>query len=160
MMKQITMRLHIVLMIVLITLAVVAIIALALGVRPRILVTSSMEPSIYKNSLVLINTNAKYEELEEGEVIVFRAGNTEVMHRITGISEDGKLVVTPDKGQGLTLVEKATYVGKEVIAFPIIGGWLRSILEHGKAVVIGLGLVLVVLGCLPYGKARRKKQMG
>ena len=138
-MKQITIRFHTVLMIVLITLAIASSVALILGIRPRILVTSSMEPFIYKNSLVLINTSAKYEGLEEGEVIVFRAGNTELMHRITGISEEGKYVVTPDKGQGYTLVEKATYVGKELIAFPVIGGWLRGILEHGKAVVIGLG---------------------
>ena len=151
--KQVLLRLHTVLMIVLTALAVIMIAAIARGVRPRILITSSMEPFIHKNSLVLINTSEPYESLSEGKVIAFRAGGTEVLHRVSKVAEDGSLIAVPDNGTGEATVNKVDYVGMEIIAFPFIGGWLRGILRHAWVVVV-LAAFLVVVGCLPYGKKK------
>ena len=151
--KQVLLRFHTVLMVVVTALAVIMIAAIATGVRPRILITSSMEPGILKNSLVLVNTSTPYESLSEGQVITFRAGDTEVLHRVSEVAEDGSLIAVPDNGTGEATVNKVDYVGKEIIAFPFIGGWLRGILGHAGVVVV-LAVVLVVVGCLPYGKKK------
>ena len=151
--KLVILRLHTVLMILLIALAAVMIAGIATGLRPRILVTASMEPRILKNSLVLVNTAAPYEQLSEGQVIAFRAGKTEVLHRITEIAEDGSLIVEPDNGSGEAIVEKVDYVGKEILAIPFIGGWLKLMLRH-MWIVIVVAVMLVIVGCLPYGKKR------
>lgn len=103
--KQVLLRLYTVLMIVLSTLAIMIGVCAGMGIRPRILVTSSMEPEIRKNSLVLVDTSARFEDLEEGQVITFHANNTEVLHRVTGKNEDG-LIVTPDKEIGEAVVNK------------------------------------------------------
>lgn len=108
-----------------------------------------MEPDIRKGSLVLADTAARFDDLEEEDVISFRGNNTEALHRVSKITED-ELVITPDKGAGSAVVNKSMYVGKEVIAFPIIGGWLRGILEHGVWAVVVLAGTLVVIGCLPW----------
>ena len=149
--KAFILRLHTVFMIVLVSLAVLMLFGMFIGSRPRILVTSSMEPDIPKNSLVLIDTSRKWTELEEGNAIVFRANKTEVLHRVREIREN-ELIVTPDKGTGSAIVNKSMYVGKEIIAFPLIGGWLREILMHEVWTVIGLAMLLIFIGCLPYKK--------
>lgn len=104
--KKVGIRLYTVLMVVLSALAVIIFIGAAMGIRPRILVTSSMEPSIMKNSLVLVDTSIPYDTLEEGQVIAFRANNTEVLHKIIGVSDEG-LIVTPDKRTGEAIVNKS-----------------------------------------------------
>ena len=151
--KLVMLRLYTVLMILLIVLAVVMIAGIATGLRPRILVTASMEPGILKNSFVLVNTAVPYEQLSEGQVIAFRAGQTEVLHRITDIAENGSLTVEPDNGSGEAIVEKVDYVGKEIIAIPFIGGWLKVMLRHMWIVIVA-AVMLVVVGCLPYEKKK------
>ena len=140
-------RLYNVLMVLLIIIAVIAAIGIMAGIRPRIIITSSMEPEILKGSLVLLNTSTKFESLEEGDVVAFRSGNTEVMHRITDISED-EVTVTADKGTGKATVSKSTYIGKFVISFPLIGGALRNILERGIWIVVLVAVAFIVIGCI------------
>ena len=149
--KLVLLRLHTVFMIVLIALAVLMAVGLAAGIRPRILITSSMEPSILKNSLVLVDISAPFESVSEGQVIAFRAGSTEVLHRVSEVNDDGSLIAVPDKGIGEAIVHKADYVGREVITFPFIGGWLRGMLNH-IWIVITIAAVLILAGCLPYEK--------
>ena len=137
---------YLVLMSVLIVLSLMALIGLMTGIRPRILTTDSMHPSIYKGSLVLLNVNSPWEELEEGDVIAFRTGATEVMHRVTAVTDEG-LILKADNGEGESLVTKDMYVGKEVIAFPFIGVVLKPVLQHGKALVVLVAVVMIIAGC-------------
>mgnify|MGYP002622989692 CR=1 FL=1 len=146
-MKEFVLRLYTVFMIVLIMLAVIIVIGFCFGFRARILVTSSMEPNILKNSLVILNTSAPWDDLEEGNVIAFRANKTEVLHRITEVINK-ELIVTPDKGKGQATVSKSMYVGKEVMAFPVVGGWIRNVLEHWIWGVCLFAVGFVILGCL------------
>ncbi len=112
---------------------------------------------IWKNSLVLLDTNARFEELEEGQMIAFRANNAEVLHRITDRSETG-LIVTLDKGTGETVINKSLYVGKEVISFPFVGRWLRWVLDGRMWTVVVVAVGLIVIGCLPWGKKDGKPE--
>lgn len=150
-MREMLKNLYTVLMCILIGLAVLSSIGLARGIRPRILVTSSMQPSVYKGSLVLLNVNSTWSSLEEGNVIAFRTGETEVMHRVTGVTDEG-LILRPDSGNGESLVTKEMYVGKEIIAFPYIGGVINPVLQHGKKMVIIMAIVMIVIGCWGLGR--------
>ena len=104
-MKEMLKSLYTLLMCILIGFAVISSIGLARGIRPRILVTSSMQPSVYKGSLVLLNTYTPWEELVEGNVIAFRSAKTEVMHRIADVTDEG-MILRPDNGNGESLVTK------------------------------------------------------
>ena len=143
-------NLYMVLLYVLITLAIVSTIELAKGIRTRILITSSMHPAVYKGSLVLLNIYAPWDSLEEGNISVFRAGETEVMHRVTRVLDDG-LIIKPDNGNGESYVTKDMYVGKEIIAFPYIGLMLKPVLQHGKALVIVVAVAMIIMGCWGLG---------
>ena len=140
-------------MAVIVSLAIAMLIAMAFGIRPRALITSSMEPFIRKGSLVLVDTNTHFEDLAEGDAIVFRINSTEVLHRVTG-SEGESVVAEPDNGDGEALVHKSMYVGKEIAAIPVIGGWVQWISRNAWVVVV-VGAALVVIGCLPLSFRRR-----
>ena len=150
-MKETLKNLYTVLMCVLIGLAIISSIGLARGIRPRILVTSSMQPAVYKGSLVLLNIDTPWEELVEGNIIAFRTGETEVMHRVTAVTEE-TLILRPDNGKGESLVTKDMYVGKEIIAFPYIGGMIKPVLQHGKKLVIIVAIVMILVGCRGLGR--------
>ena len=149
-MKETIKNVYSVLMAMLTVLAVVAVLGLCLGIRLKILTTDSMFPSIYKGSLVLVNVNAEWEKLHAGDVIVFRSSATEVMHRVTEITDTG-LILKPDNGQGESLVSKDMYAGKEIIAFPFIGGMIKPVLQHGKKLVIIVAIVMILVGCRGLG---------
>ena len=131
---------------ILVVLAVMTLFGLATGIRLRILTTDSMFPSLYRGSLILIDTDFAWEDLDKRDVIAFRSGSTEVMHRVTAVTEEG-LVLKPDNGEGENLVSKDMYVGKEVVAFPFIGDMNKSILRNGKGVVCIAAMALIVAGC-------------
>ena len=143
----------------LITLALMAMIGLFAGIRFRILVTDSMHPSIYKGSLVLLNIDTPWEEIEEGNIIVFRSGATEVMHRVKSITNDG-MILKPDNGEGENFVTKDMYVGKEIIAFPYIGGIIKPVLQEGKSKILLAAVILIIIGShfRKKEKRRRKRQ--
>ena len=145
-MKETFRNIYSVLMGILTILAVTAVLGLSLGIRPKILTTDSMFPSIYRGSLVLVNENADWESLNAGDVIVFRSGATEVMHRVTEISDAG-LILKPDNGRGESLVTREMYVGKEILAFPFVGEIIKPILQRGKGGVILLAVGLILIGC-------------
>ncbi len=82
-----------------------------------------------------------------------------MLHKVTGRDGDD-LIVTPDRGTGEAVAGESMYVGKEVISFPFVGGWLRWVLEGRVWIVVVAGLALVVVGYLPWGGGRNQRQVG
>ena len=78
-------------------------------------------------SLVLINSWSAWENIEEGDVIDYRGGTIEVMHRVSKITDVG-LILRPGNGEEESLVTKDMYVGKETFAFPFVGLLLKLVL--------------------------------
>ena len=134
-------------------LAVIALITMIMGIRPKILTTDSMYPSIYRGSLVLVDVNAAWESIKAGDVIAFRSGSTEVMHRVAEMTDAG-LIVRPDNGQGESLVTGDMYAGKEIIAFPFVGGMIKPVLQHRKALVMIATMIMIITGCVSTGRNR------
>ena len=64
--------------------------------------------------------------------------------------ESGKktLVVKSLADEGTSVITPLTYLGKEVLHIPGVGGWIRSILNY-RWVVIVVAVGLIVAGCIP-----------
>ena len=155
-MKETLKNLYTVLMCILTGLAVLSFIGMTKGIRTRILITSSMQPAVYEGSLVLLNIETPWEGLEEGDIVAFRSGKTKIMHRVSKVAGNG-LILKPDNGNGESFITKDMYVGKEVIAFPYIGGMIRPVLLHGNRVVVIVAIAMVIVGC--WGMRRKNGEL-
>ena len=65
-----------------------------------------------------------------------------------GAVEDKTLVVKSLADDGESTVTASTYMGKEVLSIPGVGGWIRSVLNY-KWVVVGIAGLLIIAGCIP-----------
>ena len=127
-------------------------IMLIAGLRPYILRSESMEPTITKGSLCLVNTRLKPEDIEIGDVVVYRTETgILVMHRYIA---EGK--TKGDANQDAEDIELTTVnlVGREVFAIPHLGdvvGVLTGTI--GRRATLALAVILVVIACLPRRKS-------
>ena len=62
------------------------------------------------------------------------------------MADDGETVITP-----------STYLGRQVLAVPSVGGRLRSALNY-KWIVVTITVALIVVGCVP-GKILDEKKI-
>lgn len=127
----------------------VCLVLVALGFRPFILVSPSMEPLYTKGSLVWADTRVGVEDVEIGDVLVYRApsGNL-VMHRLIGhnlLQGDANNVA-----QEIEL-DKTNYVGKAAFSLPWVGDAVAAVLSV-KWVVFAVVALLLVLACIPQRK--------
>ena len=92
------------------------------GFRPAIVMSGSMEPELHTGSICVINQNADYEDMEEGDIIAFKRGAIKVTHRIIEITDDGFLTQgdanpSPDIG----IVTKSDFIGETIFDIPYLG---------------------------------------
>lgn len=132
---------------VVVILGLVSLAAVGIGIRPFVMISESMHPEVSKGSLVLINTYAPLDKVEAGDNVAYIVGKVEAMHKVVNVSSD-ELVVRALADDGETAVTASTYLGKQVLAIPGVGGWIQDVLKM-KWAVIGLAAVLIVLGCIP-----------
>ena len=55
------------------------------------------------------------------------------------------------------VITLSTYLGRQVLAVPSVGGWLRSVLNY-KWIVVTIAVALIVVGCVP-GKILDEKKI-
>lgn len=60
--------------------------------------SGSMEPSLYRGDLILVEKSKAYDELEVGDVLIYRHSNAIMVHRITEISQEGNHYIYQTKG--------------------------------------------------------------
>ena len=136
--------------VVVVVLGIVSLIAVGAGIRPFVMISESMHPEVPKNSLVLLDTASKMDDVAVGDNVAYLLGKVEAMHKVSRI-EPEELVVKSLADDGESTVTVSTYVGKEVLSIPQVGGWIRKALEY-KWIVIGIAGVLIVAGCIPRKK--------
>lgn len=115
-------------------LAVFGIISITLifsGVRPFVILSESMQPEVPKKSLVLLDTHARFEDIEQGQNIAYILGQIVVMHKVTEVNED-EITVRPLVGNGRSVVKRDSFLGKEILSIPEIGEWVWKALQHKK----------------------------
>ena len=137
--------------------AVVGIVCLVLvlvGFRPFILVSPSMEPLYTKGSLVWADTRPTLDEIEVGDVLVYRAssGNL-VMHRLVGhnlLQGDANNVAQEVE------LDKTNYVGRAAFSLPWLGDAVAAVLSF-RWVVFVVVAILLVLACIPARPLSKKE---
>ena len=148
--------------------SLVVVVLLLFGLRPFILQSSSMEPMYMKGSLVWVDSRVAVDDVEDGDVIAYRAGQSIIFHRVVSIDENGFELRgdANNSSQNITL-DKSNFVGVESFSIPWIGSALDVVLHH-KVVVFIVGIVIIILACLPRLRRRshrhttfhRKKNAG
>ena len=146
-------NMYTVLCVVLIAIGIVSLIAVMAGIRPFVMISESMHPEVPKGSLVLLDTRANMTDVAVGDNVAYILGSVEAMHKTSRLSYDDsgnvdEVVVRSLADDGESVVTADTYLGKEVLSIPAVGGWMREILNY-KWVVIGIAGLLVVAGCIP-----------
>ena len=57
-------------------------IAQLFGIHRYLVVSGSMEPSLYAGDIVFVNTNIDFEDVEIGDVIIFKHRGMNIIHRV------------------------------------------------------------------------------
>ena len=132
---------------VVIAIGIVSLIAVIMGIRPFVMISESMHPEVPKNSLVLLDTRSKMDDVAVGDNVAYILGSVEAMHKVSRIESD-ELIVKSLADEGTSVVTAGTYLGKEVLSIPAVGGWIRGVLDY-KWIVIAAATLLIIAGCIP-----------
>ena len=143
-------NLYTVLCVVLITIGIVSLISVIIGIRPFVMISESMHPEVSKNSLVLLDTSSKMDDVAVGDNVAYLLGKVEAMHKVTERTDE-ELTVKSLADDGVSTVTASTYMGKEILSMPAVGGWIRKALDY-KWIVIIAAAGLIIIGCIPKGK--------
>lgn len=133
--------------IVVVILGISSLIAVMMGLRPFVMISESMHPEVPKNSLVLLDTRSNVTDVAVGDNVAYLLGKVEAMHKVCRIESD-KLIVRSLADNGESTVTASTYMGKEVLSIPQVGGWIREALDYKWIVIVAAG-GLIIAGCIP-----------
>ncbi len=128
---------------------------LLLGIKPFIIVSSSMEPAFTKGSLILINTRTQLSDVRIGDPIAYRADSGMlVFHRLVG-----KNLLQGDANKDPQYVEltEKNFIGTEFFTIPLLGDEVSKLLDN-RGIIWLMILVCFVCSCLPWDSNKIKKQ--
>lgn len=87
----------ILMLLVIVSIAVIQIMLPCIGIRVNYLVGTSMNPTLYEDDLIFIDTKTDTDNLETGSIIVFdNEQNESICHRVSSIEDDGKIMTKGD----------------------------------------------------------------
>lgn len=116
------------------------------GLKFYIVMSGSMEPAIHTGSMCVVNTQKKYQDIVEGEVIAFyNMQKVAVTHRAIRITDRG-IETKGDNNQvsdGITVTED-NYIGETVFHIPKIGYLLYFVQKKSWKMFVGV----FILSCL------------
>ena len=122
------------------------------GVQTANIVSGSMTPAIPVGSLVAV-TPGTYEELEQGEIIMYELNGTTVTHRVVSNDVSAREVVTKGDANDRADMLPVSYDQIEgIVRFhvPVLGSVLQFISKlYGKLVALGvlaIGVIMVYAG--------------
>ena len=106
--------------------------------------TGSMRPAINEGSLCAVNTKTPFEDIVQGDVIVFRLGELRVTHRVAEVTDKG-LVTKGDANNNndSTLVDRDNYIGKNVFTIPGLGV-LMLMIRTRKGMILTIAAIIAV----------------
>lgn len=129
------------------------------GNRPVVVLTGSMEPTYPVGSLTYYHP-ATFEEIKNGDVITFSAGESLVTHRVKEKNDLSRNFITKgdnNETQDINPVEEVDLIGKtSTIAIPYLG----YIVSYGKniLVIVAMGAILLTSHLLDtMDKKQRRK---
>ena len=128
--------------------ALTALLLLLLGYRPFVLMSGSMEPLYREGSLCLVNTHASLDDVEVGDVLVYRTADFLVLHRLVGITERGENGITAEmQGDANNVAQtvnlsRINYVGREAFTIPGLGRAVETLTSPFVWVAVFMFIVL------------------
>lgn len=137
------------------------------GIKLYNVPTGSMEPNIHANSLVMVNNNANYDDIEVGDVIIYERQSDDIMiiHRVIEKTDNGLYT----KGDANAIADGICitpdiFVGKFIFAIPKIGkffDWLESPVNKViyLASMIGLSAIDILLTDKKGKRSKRKEEL-
>ena len=129
------------------------------GIKPTIVTSGSMEPTLSVGSLCMINTRYDFDQVDVNDIIVYRIPNQKVIHRVVGVYAAGvKTKGDANEHIDSVTVTKEIYYGKYITSIPKIGYLtIRLQTPTGKTIFVSSLIVLYVLDyLLLYAKKRGK----
>ena len=141
----------------LILLILVAVFLLS-GYRLVAVVSGSMEPTIPVWSLCLADTNAAYEDIQVGDVVVYirRSDGKRIIHRVVEITDQGMVT----KGDA-NAISDGVSTGPDNLFAKYLGHvrWLGRLsqLYRTPAGIAVVAVLLGVLGFLSFSDGKKKK---
>lgn len=115
-----------------------------LGYRPLVVLSGSMEPTYPIGSIIYYH-ECSFEEIEAGDPVTFRAGNSLVTHRVTEIDEDSRtLTMKGDNNlsEDPIPLEETEIVGKATGFAIAFAGYLVT---YGKNPTVIAGMAVILL---------------
>lgn len=106
------------------------------GLKPVVVMSGSMEPSIGTGSLAFIDTSDR--EIFKGDVISFNAGDLLVTHRVIEVTESGyRTKGDNNEAADVGTVKDADVEGKILFSIPGAGFILKmAVLPIGAALIL------------------------
>ena len=123
-MKVISKTIQILTTIIAVLAIVMFIVPIALGIRPFIVLSGSMEPTIKTGSIVYINTNVYSYEIEKNDIIAFKMNRQTVTHRVIEVNKDDESFITKgdaNEERDAVPVSFINYRGKTIFSIPYLG---------------------------------------
>ena len=68
------------------------------GIHRYLVVSGSMEPNLYAGDIVFVNTNIDFEDVEIGDVIIFKHRDMNIVHRVIEATTIGGQMYLKTKG--------------------------------------------------------------
>jgi len=128
-------------------------ISLLIGMKPKIVLSSSMEPTLKVGSVVFVRQAENYVA---GDIVTFSYNNTEIVttHRIMEVLENNEFVTKGDKNDSVDMVtiKLDNIEGKVIFSIPKIGYIItRMQTKHGRLITGSLIYIILAFGFV-YGQ--------
>lgn len=107
------------------------------GIDKYLVVSGSMEPELYAGDMVVVNSNAKYEDITRGDIIIFKYEDMNVIHRVVDLKDIGGERHLKTKGDANRsddgyLTTANNYCGKALFHIPKVFGFMIDFLKMIK----------------------------
>ena len=135
------------LMTLIIILGIIFAVLFIIGIRPFVVLSGSMEPTIHKGSISFINVNYQYGKIKNNDIIAYTASSGDkVTHRVINISEEGMETKGDknDSSDGFSTTEE-NYIGKNIISIPGVGYLVKNIQTRRGKIILGTLIVFFLL---------------
>ena len=130
-----------------------------IGIKPYVVLSGSMEPTMKTGSLCFINKNIKYNSIKENDIIAFKLNNgVLVTHRVVKKASNG-FETKGDNNNNIdgVVTTQNNYVGKNVFWIPYLGYIFKAFqTTTGKIIYLTMIIVLFVIGLLFGDKSEKK----
>ena len=111
------------------------------------IVSESMEPTFYKDDLVIVK-RCKMQELKKGDIITFKQDDRTISHRMIAITQENGEFKFITKGDNNDILDKETVemkdvYGKVLVSIPKLGKFVRYIQNTRGFINIFIFVIIV-----------------